>query len=40
MILAVAGGILLAYGVIVFLRGLPRLLVVLAVLYVIGRCFG
>lgn len=40
MILAVAAGILLAYAIIVWLQFLPRILVLLLVLYLIGSCVG
>jgi hypothetical protein len=38
--LIIAGGILLAFGIMAALRYLPQIAVVLAILYLIGRCTG
>jgi hypothetical protein len=38
--LIIAGGILIAFGVMAALRHLPQILVVLVILYLVGRCVG
>jgi hypothetical protein len=40
MMIAIAGGILLALAVLGVLRRLPQILAILFVLYLIGSCVG